>query len=385
MRQITVSSLRHGHHPDAPAGVVNVRISGRDTGLEALAASILAHGLLQPLVVVPGTDDFHYVVDGNRRYAALESLLAAGKVDPAYEVPVVERDAETAREVGLAANVTQAPMHEADKVRCFCDLREACVPAKRIAQDFGMSLAEVKRLQALGGLSPDVLDAWHDGRLRREDVQHFTLAGHAEQERALERVLKDGGTWRIREYLGITDDVAHLLSYVGAKAYRAAGGTITEDLFGDRDAVSDMPLLRRLADERLEAECERRRREGWAWVSRDTDLPPGWQWGWSRMKAGTRLPTAEEQARVAELYAVPDRDGVTDEELAASCREINAIDAGRHVPLGAEDRAKSGCVVALGRDGKVSVTEYVVRPADAPRSRRVETTQKEYHKKFEAG
>lgn len=378
MRQteIQLSQLRHGHHPDAPAGVVNVRVIGRDVGLEALAASILAHGLLQPLVVVPGPDDFHYVVDGNRRHAALESLLAAGEIEAAYKVPVIERNAETAREVGLAANMTQAPMHEADKVRCFCDLREACVSVKAIAKDFGMSVAEVKRLQALGGLSPAVLDAWRDGKLRREDVQHFTLADHVKQERALEKVLRDGGTWRIREYLGLTDDVAHLLDYVGAKAYRSAGGNVVEDLFGSRDAVSDVALLRRLADERLEAECERRRREGWAWVARDSDLPPGWQWGWARLKAGTRMPTEAEQARVAELYASTDHEGVTGEEIVASTREITAITEGCRVPLGAQDRAVSGCVVALGRDGKVAVTEYVVRPHDAPEKKSAPTAAK---------
>ena len=73
--------------------LVNVRVTGRDFGLEALAASILSLGVLQPLVVVPGDAGFHYVVDGNRRLAALESLLAEGKLTADAEVPVIVRDA----------------------------------------------------------------------------------------------------------------------------------------------------------------------------------------------------------------------------------------------------------------------------------------------------
>lgn len=78
MRQVPLSQIRPGHHPDAPAGVVNVRHAGRDAGLDTLGASILSLGLLQPLAVVPG-GDFFYVVDGNRRHAALESLLPPGR------------------------------------------------------------------------------------------------------------------------------------------------------------------------------------------------------------------------------------------------------------------------------------------------------------------
>lgn len=368
MRQIQLSTLRPGHHPDAPAGVVNVRVSGRDAGLEALAASILSLGLLQPLVVVV-LGAWAYVIDGNRRFAALESLLAAGKITSDYEVPVIERDAETAREAGLAANVTQAPMHEADRMLAFAELRKEGAREKDIASKFGQPVAQVKRLLALGGVSPAVLDAWRVGKIREDDVKSFTMAPHADQDRVLTKVLKEGATWRIRQELGLTDDVGHLVSYVGAKAYKAAGGVIVEDLFGSRDAVSDPALLKRLADERLDAECERRRRDGWGWVAKAGDLPAAWQWSWPRLKPATRPLTDAERGRLDELEAfldAEDDDGVTDEEIRAAHDEADAIQAGARTLLGAEDRARTGLVVDLGRDGKVSVYEYVVRPEDVP-------------------
>lgn len=368
MRQVQVSSLRPGHHPDAPAGVVNVRHVGRDAGLDALAASILSLGVLQPLVVVPGGDAF-YVVDGNRRFAALESLLAAGKIPADAEVPVIERDAESAREAGLAANINQAPMHEADQMQAYAELRKAGLKEKDIAAKFAVPVAQVKKLLALGGVSPAVLDAWRAGKVRVDEVKAFTMASHADQDRVLAKVLKDGATWRIRQELGLDAHVGHLLSYVGAKAYKAAGGGVIEDLFGASDAVSDLPLLKRLAGERLDAECERRRREGWGWVAKADDLPGEWHWRWSRLKPAQRPLTRAEQARYDEIQAyldADDDDSVTDEQLHAAHDEADAIEAAARVPLGAEDRAKSGLVVRLATDGKVDVIEFVVRPEDAP-------------------
>ncbi|KNY20344.1 ParB N-terminal domain-containing protein [Methylobacterium sp. ARG-1] len=369
MRQIQLSTLRHGHHEDAPAGVVNVRVTGRDVGLEALAASILSLGVLQPLVVVPGDAGFHYVVDGNRRLAALESLLSEGKLPADAEVPVIVRDAGTAREAGLAANVLQAPMHEADQMQAFAELRRNGLTEKAIAAKFAQPVATVRRLLALGGVSPAVLDAWRIGKVRTDDVKSFTLASHVDQDRALAKVLADGNTWRIREYLGLVDDVAHLLAYVGAKAYKSAGGHVVEDLFGSRDAVSDPALLRRLADERLEAECERRRRDGWEWVAKASDLPPAWLYTWPRLAPRSRPLTDAEQARHDELVAFLDSeegDGVTDEQFHAANDEAAAIKAAARMPLDLEDRARSGLVVTLGRDGKISVEDYVVRPEDTP-------------------
>lgn len=376
MKEVQIQHLRFGHEDGAPEGVVNVRVSGREAGLDALAASINSLGLIHALVVVPGEGGLAYVVDGNRRLAAVRALVADGTLQPDDLVPVTVRNADTAREAGLAANVLQAPMHEADQMLAYAELRQAGLREKDIAARFGQPVANVKRLLALGGVSPSVLDAWRTGKLRLDDVKTFTLASHADQDRVVAKVLKEGNAWSIRRDLGLESDVGNLLRYVGAKAYKAAGGAVVEDLFGSRDAVSDVALLKRLADERLEAECERRRREGWAWVARDSDLPPGWQWGWARLKAGTRMPTEAEQARVAELYASTDHEGVTGEEIVASTREITAITEGCRVPLGAQDRAVSGCVVALGRDGKVAVTEYVVRPHDAPEKKSAPTAAK---------
>ncbi len=57
----------------------NVRKT-QNKGIDELAASIAAHGLLQSLVVRKDGKKFA-VVAGNRRLAALASLLKAGKIE----------------------------------------------------------------------------------------------------------------------------------------------------------------------------------------------------------------------------------------------------------------------------------------------------------------
>jgi len=59
---------------------LNVRKTGTKTGIEALAASIIAHGLLQNLQVRPGKGDTFEVLAGGRRFAALNLLAKQKKI-----------------------------------------------------------------------------------------------------------------------------------------------------------------------------------------------------------------------------------------------------------------------------------------------------------------
>ena len=365
---IKIQNLRFGHEPGAPLGVVNVRVTGREAGLDALGASILALGLIQPLVVVPGEGELAYVVDGNRRLAALRALVADGKMAADAEVPVTVREAAFAREIGLGANVNQSPMHPADQVEAFATLRRTGATEKVISQRFGMKVPQVRKLLALGGVSHAVLDAWRNEKLRIEDVQTFTLASHADQDRVVAKVLKEGNAWSIRRELGLDANVAHLLNYVGAKAYKNAGGVIVEDLFGSRDAVSDPTLLKRLADERLEAECERRRKEGWLWVETEANVPDEARWSWPKLQPETRALSPEDQARYDELqsWLDSDDDDATDEAIRVAHDEVAKLEASQSVPLGMEARAKSGCILSISHDGKVFAREFIVRPGDVP-------------------
>lgn len=75
--EIALDSIRP--HPNQP------RKTFDDVALRELADSIKVHGVLEPIVILPAKDGFHYIVAGERRWRA--SQLAGKK-----SIPVVVRD-----------------------------------------------------------------------------------------------------------------------------------------------------------------------------------------------------------------------------------------------------------------------------------------------------
>ena len=65
----------------------NVRITGAEEGLDELAASIAAVGLLHNLVVKKEARGQFSVIAGRRRLLALGKLAAAGTLRPTHAVP----------------------------------------------------------------------------------------------------------------------------------------------------------------------------------------------------------------------------------------------------------------------------------------------------------
>src|SRR5579863_8450526 len=94
----------------------NVRKTEPDKGIDELAASIAAHGLLQSLVVRKDKRGKYAVVAGRRRLLALKSLVDSGSVEADKAVPctVIADDAD-ASEISLVENVLREPMHPADE------------------------------------------------------------------------------------------------------------------------------------------------------------------------------------------------------------------------------------------------------------------------------
>lgn len=95
---------------------MNVRKTGRETGIEELGVSIAAHGLLHPLTVAPeigksGQPNGKFgVIAGGRRLTALRLLVKQKRLPKDAPIPCVPIT-DAGVEISLAENVTQAPMH----------------------------------------------------------------------------------------------------------------------------------------------------------------------------------------------------------------------------------------------------------------------------------
>ena len=147
--------------------------------LEALAASLREHGVLQPLLVRPAARGGagYEIVAGERRWRAAQR---AGL----HEVPVVVRELgdREALELALVENVQRAdlsPLEEAEAFRRLID--EFGHTQEVLAEAVGKSRSHVANTLRLLGLPPALREMLGNGRLTAAHAR--ALLGSAEPER----------------------------------------------------------------------------------------------------------------------------------------------------------------------------------------------------------
>lgn len=251
----------------------NVRKTG-GAAIEQLAASILAHGLLQNLSVVPAHGGFE-VVAGNRRLRALQSLKQDGTLpaDLADGIPCRLVALHTAHEASLAENVVREAMHPADEFEAFRALADDGHTVAEIALRFGTSERHVQQRLKLANVAPELIDDYRAGDATLEQLMALALTDDQERQRKVWNSAR--GQWGRRPdelrsaIAGEAVEVGSSLGkFVGLKAYEAAGGAVRRDLFSeDGDAyLEDTALVSELALQKLERRADQVRQEGWLWV-----------------------------------------------------------------------------------------------------------------------
>jgi ParB family chromosome partitioning protein len=342
-----------------------------------LEASIRARGILQNLIVHP-VDDATYEVDaGGRRLRVLQKLADEGVIDADTKVPCKIEQPEEAVETSLAENIIRAAMHPADEFVAMAALIDSGTSIDDIATRFGTSDRHVRQRLRLGKLAPELLDAFRAGDLNLETVTAFTLGADHAAQLAVWNQLK-GQSYisphRVRHLL--TDAAVALDSdlglFVGAEAYKAAGGTITHDLFStDEDTFLDHgALVRRLALEKLEAKAEELRPQ-WAWTKAVLDPEYGFMAQYIRVqpKPGKLPPELAEELerieqRLRELEEIGG-DEFTDELMTQATRleqrrdEIAEIAEGLAV-YSKKDRKRAGCIVTIGETGEFCLHQGLI-------------------------
>ena len=214
-------------------------------GIEELAALIASQGLIHNLVVTEqvkkGKKTGKYeVVAGGRRLAALNLLVADGRLpkDHAVDCRVVE--AEEALELSLTENCGREGMHPADLVMAYRNLTEAGLSPDEIAPRFGVSPLTVKRYLKLTNVSPAIFQLYANDEMNFEQISALALTeDHELQERLWNSTpewQRNGATFRrLITETEINLRTSPLAKFVGVEAYEAAGGLIRRDLFGNED------------------------------------------------------------------------------------------------------------------------------------------------------
>jgi ParB family chromosome partitioning protein len=142
--------------------------------IEDLAASILAHGLLQNLTVTAEikhdtpTGKFE-VVAGGRRLAALQKLAKQNKIPKTFAVPCLPVAPATAPEVSLAENTIRQAMHPADQFTAFRSLIDQGMTVEDVAARFGVSATTVRERLKLANVALDCLSCF--GRMESTSIK----------------------------------------------------------------------------------------------------------------------------------------------------------------------------------------------------------------------
>lgn len=188
-----------GDQPLAEVAVADIqpnpyqpRLAFDTTALDELAASIAAHGLLQPLVVTPAAEGY-VLVAGERRWRACQ--LAGVE-----RVPVVVRTVGPQEMLALAVieNVQREDLNPLEAAEAYQQLmREFDLSQADVAALVGKSRVAVANTVRLLGLAPDVRSLVVNGQLTEGHGRALLpLAEPADQLAMARRVVAE--EWTVR-------------------------------------------------------------------------------------------------------------------------------------------------------------------------------------------
>lgn len=393
-QMIPLRQLRFGHDP-AAGPEINARSTGRLDRIPEMVAMLRTQGQIYPLLVIENptgekkTAGEFFVFGGNRRLAALFEIH--GGSESTHEVPCkVYPPGTPAFELSLAENNT-LPLHPVERFRGFAEIirREGIAAAEQaevIAHRFGLTLVEARKSLALGALADEVMDAWVKGDIGAEHAQVFTLTDKAHQVKLLASGLKDRYALQThnlrRAIMGKKEDVAKYVAFVGPDAYRAAGGTMTEDLFGSHHVVHDAALAKKLADDKITEVCAALVADGWAWAIPTSEAPQNWRhglgWGQLEQPKMPKLTGGEADMHAQLKAAVQKADDADDYDKQDQARSALAVfeSSVRMRAYKPADKAKSGCIVGIDDDGELDIDAGVQKPEEKKAEQKAERQKK---------
>jgi len=148
----------------------NVRTRDIDDGIDDLASSIKALGLLQPITAYYDSANSRYVVlAGQRRLNAhvlLNEKYPKDGFDKIKAILIPEptnSDDKTA--LSLAENITHLGMHQTDLIKAVTDLYNVYHDYDMVQEKFGLTRFMVNKYVKLARLPQKIVDAINDGQI----------------------------------------------------------------------------------------------------------------------------------------------------------------------------------------------------------------------------
>lgn len=357
---------------------LNARRTTAKVGMDELKASLLAHGLMQNLVVTDAGDGNFHVIAGGRRLEAIHSLQKEGKLPEEFSVPCQVVSDEHALEMSLAENTVRLAMHPADQFEAFAALIEKGNSAEQVAQRFGIEETLVLKRMKLARVAPQLLKEYRSDAMTLECLMAFTIT---DDHRRQLKVYKSLQGWQkddpsaIRAALTekLIEADSKLARFIGVDAYVAAGGTTRADLFGEEVYLEKPALLHKLAEAKLQGIRKDIEAEGWGWIEinpeRDYDLINRCGRIQPRLIGAPEELVSFKSKLDAELEGIEealedaDSEALIDEQTAVRER-LDEVEQKLAAFVGYDDEQKrlAGCFVSIGHDGTLFLDKGLVKP-----------------------
>ncbi len=362
-----------------------------DEEIAELAALIENMGLLHRLLVVKEGDGYG-VVAGGRRLVAIGLLIAQGRWPAEVKIECRLFDSAEAVRISLAENLGRKDMHPAEQIVAFRNRIDGQGKSvAEVAREFGVTPLTVERRLKLARLAPRFLKMYRDGEIASDVLLALAQSDdHAVQEAAWEAMPRGSrSAYHLRNL--ITKDEAPLshrfARYVGVKGYEKAGGIVRRDLFSDSNDgyIQNMPLLRKLADDKLQRKASEFQSEGWSWVECDLDADATEYRNFGREAIGMRKLTAAEARKHQQLADAMEaaekaqsdfevnaddsdeqwetKSAALDDACRASCKALQEFEEAVQ-EWTADQKARAGVVLRLDYSGKLIADVGLVKPSD---------------------
>src|SRR5271167_3828359 len=170
---------------------LNARRTNGTKASEEMKASLLAHGLMQNLVVTADGEGRFRVIAGGRRLAALRELQQEGKLPGNHAVACQVVTDEHALEMSLAENTVRLAMHPADEFEAFAALIDKGETAAEVARRFGIEESLVLKRMKLARVAPQLLKEYRSDGMTLECLMAFTVTDDHRRQLKLFKSLPD--------------------------------------------------------------------------------------------------------------------------------------------------------------------------------------------------
>jgi ParB family chromosome partitioning protein len=251
----------------------NMRHGEKNPDVSDILPSIRARGVIVPLVVRPGEledrPEMFGIVAGRRRHHANGIALSEGIDHGPVPCAIMEDgDDAAALEASLIENIQRLDPDEVTQWETFTRLiQKEKRSVEQIGQTFGLTELYIRRILALGNLSPRIRGLYRKGEIDTRTIRHLTLASKAQQKDWL-ALLDDPDQYaptgdRLKAWLLGGESISVKAAIFPLGDY---GGRIVGDLFEQDGFFADAEQFWIAQNEAIAAKRDALIEAGWAEV-----------------------------------------------------------------------------------------------------------------------